>query len=308
MHDLNTAFIFPGQASQKVGMGLDLFQNTEIGRKYYDEANDIMEVDIQNISFNDPEEQLTQTQYTQPAIYIVSVILAELLLEKGFKPAAAAGHSLGEYSALTIGKAFDFKTGLKLVKIRAENMQKAGKIQNGTMAAIIGISNDKILQICKQFNSGGVAVPANFNTPGQIVISGNVDAVEFVMEEAKRSGALKAIKLNVSGAFHSPLMSPVRESLAEILNSIEIQDTVIPIYSNVSANPVTKKNDILNRLIEQLEMPVLWCKTITNMIKHNIDNFVEVGPGRILQGLNRRIDRSVKISGIENLDQITQYV
>ena len=308
MHDLNTAFIFPGQAAQKVGMGLDLFQNTEIGKKYYDEANDIMEVDIQNISFNGPEEQLTQTQYTQPAIYIVSVILGELLLEKGFKPAAAAGHSLGEYSALTIGKAFDFKTGLKLVKIRAENMQKAGKIQNGTMAAIIGISDDKILQICKQCNSGGVAVPANFNTPGQIVISGNVDAVEFVMEEAKRSGALKAIKLNVSGAFHSPLMSPARESLAEILNSIEIQDTVIPIYSNVSANPVTKKNDILNRLIEQLEMPVLWCKTITNMIKNNIDNFVEVGPGRVLQGLNRRIDRSVNISGIENLDQVTQYV
>ena len=305
---MKTAFIFPGQASQKVGMGLDLFQNTEIGKKYYDEANDIMEVDIQNISFNGPEEQLTQTQYTQPAIYIVSVILGELLLEKGFKPAAAAGHSLGEYSALTIGKAFDFKTGLKLVKIRAENMQKAGKIQNGTMAAILGISDRKIEQICEQCNPGGVAVPANFNTPGQIVISGNIDAVEFVMEEAKRLGALKAIKLNVSGAFHSPLMYPARESLAEILNSIEIQDTVIPIYSNVSANPVTKRNDILNRLIEQLEMPVLWYKTITNMIKNNIDNFVEVGPGHILQGLNRRIDRSVKISGIENLDQITQYV
>ena len=305
---MKTAFIFPGQASQKVGMGLDLFQNTEIGKKYYDEANDIMEVDIQNISFNGPEEQLTQTQYTQPAIYIVSVILGELLLEKGFKPVAAAGHSLGEYSALTIGKAFDFKTGLKLVKIRAENMQKAGKIENGIMAAIIGISNDNILQICKQCNSGGIAVPANFNTPGQIVISGNVDAVEFVMEEAKRSGALKTIKLNVSGAFHSPLMSPARESLAEILNSIEIHDTVIPIYSNVSANPVTKRNDILNRLIEQLEMPVLWSKTITNMIKNNIDNFVEVGPGRVLQGFNRRIDRSVKISGINNFDQITQYV
>ena len=305
---MKTAFLFPGQASQKVGMGLDLYHKTEIGKKYYDVANDIMEVDIQNISFYGPEDKLTQTKHTQPAIYIVSVILGELLIGNGLKPEAAAGHSLGEYSALTIGKAFDFKTGLRLVKIRAVNMQKAGKIQKGTMAAIIGISDDKILQICRQCNSGGVAVPANFNTPGQIVISGNVDAVEFVMEEAKRSGALKAIKLNVSGAFHSPLMSPARESLAEILNSIEIHDTVIPIYSNVSAKPVTKRNDILNHLIEQLEMPVLWSKTITNMIKNNIDNFVEVGPGRVLQGLNRRIDRSVKTSGIENFDQIAQYV
>ena len=305
---MNTAFLFPGQASQKIGMGLDLFQRSELGKKYYDLANDILDCDIQDISFNGPEEILKQTKYTQPAIYVVSVILGKLLLDKGFTPTVAAGHSLGEYSALTIGGAFNFRTGLKLVKCRAESMQTAGEIQNGTMAAIIGLSDDEIKSICGSCSNGNVVVPANYNSPGQVVISGEVSAVHLAMNKATEAGARNVIRLNVSGAFHSPLMTPAREALAEILNSIEIRDTIIPVYLNVSAKPVTKRSDIRNGLISQLEKPVLWNKTITTMNKNKINKYVEIGPGRVLQGLNRRINRTFQTTGIETLDDVIHCV
>ena len=305
---MNTAFLFPGQASQKIGMGLDLFQRSELGKKYYDLANDILDCDIQDISFNGPEEILEQTKYTQPAIYVVSVILGKLLLDKGFTPTVAAGHSLGEYSALTIGGAFNFRTGLKLVKCRAESMQTAGEIQNGTMAAIIGLSDDKIQSICGSCSNGNVVVPANYNSPGQVVISGEVSAVHLAMNKATEAGARNVIKLNVSGAFHSPLMTPAREALAEILNSIEIRDTIIPVYLNVSAKPVTKRSDIRNGLISQLEKSVLWHKTITTMNKNKINKYFEIGPGRVLQGLNRRINRTFQTTGIETLDDVIHCV
>ena len=305
---MNTAFLFPGQASQKIGMGLDLFQKSELGKKYYDLANDILDCDIQDISFNGPEEILKQTKYTQPAIYVVSVILGKLLLDKGFTPTVAAGHSLGEYSALTIGGAFNFRTGLKLVKCRAESMQTAGEIQNGTMAAIIGLSDDKIQSICGSCSNGNVVVPANYNSPGQVVISGEVSAVHLAMNKATEAGARNVIRLNVSGAFHSPLMTPAREALAEILNSIEIRDTIIPVYLNVSAKPVTKRSDIRNGLISQLEKSVLWHKTITTMNKNEINKYVEIGPGRVLQGLNRRINRTFQTTGIETLDDVIHCV
>ena len=305
---MNTAFLFPGQASQKIGMGLDLFQRSELGKKYYDLANDILDCDIQDISFNGPEEILKQTKYTQPAIYVVSVILGKLLLDKGFTPTVAAGHSLGEYSALTIGGAFNFRTGLKLVKCRAESMQTAGEIQNGTMAAIIGLSDDEIKSICGSCSNGNVVVPANYNSPGQVVISGEVSAVHLAMNKATEAGARNVIKLNVSGAFHSPLMTPAREALAEILNSIEIRDTIIPVYLNVSAKPVTKRSDIRNGLISQLEKSVLWHKTITTMNKNKINKYFEIGPGRVLQGLNRRINRTFQTTGIETLDDVIHCV
>ena len=305
---MNTAFLFPGQASQKIGMGLDLFQKSELGKKYYDLANDILDCDIQDISFNGPEEILEQTKYTQPAIYVVSVILGKLLLDKGFTPTVAAGHSLGEYSALTIGGAFNFRTGLKLVKCRAESMQTAGEIQNGTMAAIIGLSDDEIQSICGSCSNGNVVVPANYNSPGQVVISGEVSAVHLAMNKATEAGARNVIRLNVSGAFHSPLMTPAREALAEILNSIEIRDTIIPVYLNVSAKPVTKRSDIRNGLISQLEKSVLWHKTITTMNKNKINKYFEIGPGRVLQGLNRRINRTFQTTGIETLDDVIHCV
>ena len=305
---MNTAFLFPGQASQKIGMGLDLFQRSELGKKYYDLANDILDCDIQDISFNGPEEILKQTKYTQPAIYVVSVILGKLLLDKGFTPTVAAGHSLGEYSALTIGGAFNFRTGLKLVKCRAESMQTAGEIQNGTMAAIIGLSDDEIKSICGSCSNGNVVVPANYNSPGQVVISGEVSAVHLAMNKATEAGARNVIKLNVSGAFHSPLMTPAREALAEILNSIEIRDTIMPVYLNVSAKPITRRSDIRNGLISQLEKSVLWHKTITTMNKNKINKYFEIGPGRVLQGLNRRINRTFQTTGIETLDDVIHFV
>ncbi len=288
-------------------MGLDLYHETELGKKYFDLANEIMEFDLQEIIFNGPDETLKMTQFTQPAIYLVSVILGELLLRKNVIPFAAAGHSLGEYSALTISNAFSFETGLGLVKLRAESMQKAGEIMNGTMAAIIGLDKKIIDEICSQSNENEIVVPANFNAPGQIVISGDVDAVRNTMNLAKEAGARKVVELNVSGAFHSPLMSNAKEALTDKLNSIEISDASFPIYSNVTAKPVKKSEEIRERLIQQLENAVLWQDTIMNMVDDGITNFVEVGPGRVLQGLTKRIDRNINSSGIETNNDVNSY-
>ena len=304
---MNTAWIFPGQASQKVGMGLDLFENSTLGKDYFQKANEIMGCDIQSIIFNGPEETLKQTQYTQPAIYIVSVILGELLKEKGFTPSAVSGHSLGEYSALAIANSFDFETGLSLVKVRAESMAKAGEQQAGTMAAIVGLDDETVINICKSYSGEGVVVAANFNSPGQVVISGFPDAVTSVLESSKESGARMAVQLNVSGAFHSPLMTPAREALAERLDSLEILDALYPVFTNVDAQPVTKGNEIKNSLIRQLENPVLWAKSILSMKESGIQCFVEVGPGKVLQGLNKRIDRQLVSKGVDSLDQVEKF-
>ncbi|MEE9572464.1 MAG: ACP S-malonyltransferase [Candidatus Neomarinimicrobiota bacterium] len=304
---MKIAFLFPGQASQKVGMGFDLYHDTDLGKKYFDLANDIMGLDLRDIILNGPDEVLRQTKFTQPAIYLVSVTLGKLLLQKNIVPFATAGHSLGEYSALAISGAFSFEIGLKLVKLRAESMQKAGEIINGTMAAIIGLDKDTLENICRQSNEKGIVVPANFNAPGQIVISGEVEAINYAMNQAKKAGARKVIELNVSGAFHSPLMSYAKEALTDKLNSIEISDTNIPIYSNVAAKPVTKSEDIRENLIQQLDNTVLWQDTILNMIQDGVANFVEVGPGRVLQGLTKRIDRNIKSSGIEINNDVNSY-
>jgi [acyl-carrier-protein] S-malonyltransferase len=304
---MKAAWLFPGQASQKVGMGKDLFDQTDLGKHYFECANEIMGCDIQSIIFDGPEDTLKQTQYTQPSIYIVSVILGELLKEKGFFPNAVAGHSLGEYSALAVANAFDFETGLSLVKVRAESMAKAGEIQEGTMAAIVGMDDEAVTDLCSSYSGNGVVVAANFNSPGQVVISGSPDAVVTVMDSAKESGARMAVQLNVSGAFHSPLMTPAREALAESLDSLEISDSLYPVFTNVDAKPVTQGNDIKDSLIRQLENPVLWAKSILSMKESGIESFVEVGPGQVLQGLNKRIDRKTRSQGVETLEQVERF-
>ena len=304
---MKSAWLFPGQASQYVGMGKDIFDHTDLGKHYFECANDIMECDIQSIIFNGPKEKLKQTQYTQPAIYIVSVILGELLKAKGFSPNAVAGHSLGEYSALAVANAFDFETGLSLVKVRAENMAKAGATQEGAMAAIIGIEDKTISELCSDYSGNGVVVAANYNSPGQVVISGSPEAVESVMDSAKASGARMTVQLNVSGAFHSPLMAPAREALAEMLDSLEISNSLFPVFTNVDAKPVIQGNDIKDSLIRQLENPVLWSKSIFSMKESGIESFVEVGPGKVLQGLNKRIDRKMLSQGEESLEQVKHF-
>ena len=299
-------WLFPGQGSQYVGMGLDLKKHSEKAKEYFDISNEIMNCDIQSIIFNGPEELLKKTEYTQPAIYIVSVITGYLLIDKGLRPTALAGHSLGEYSALAIGGAFDFTTGLKLVKSRSENMANAGMEKSGTMAALVGLDDETVINLCKSYEGNGVVVPANFNSPGQVVISGNINAVEWAITSSKDAGARMAVELNVSGAFHSPLMSPARENLAEMINSLEISDTVYPVFTNVDAKPVIKTIDIKSSLIQQLENPVLWAKSILEMKNKGINHFIEVGPGKVLQGLNKRIDRSIKSQGVDSIIKLEQ--
>ena len=304
---MKNSWIFPGQASQKIGMGKDLYDKTEIGKKYYNIANEILEADIQSISFNGPEEILKKTKYTQPAIFIVSAIIGHAMIEKGYTPDIVAGHSLGEYSALVVSGAFDFSTGLELVKLRAESMQNAGKVNRGTMAAIIGLSSDDVNNLCDEISTEKIVVVANYNTKNQIVVSGHIEAVENLMISAKEFGAKMVIPLNVSGAFHSPLMSPAREALADKLDSIQISDILYPLYTNVDAKPITKGEEIKKSLIRQLESPVQWHNVIQKMIDDGSSHFTEIGPGKVLQGLNRKIDKNISTKGIQTYEDTLNY-
>jgi len=304
---MKNAWIFPGQASQKIGMGKDLFENTKIGKKYYEIANDLLDTDIQSISFNGPEELLKKTKHTQPAIFIVSTIIGKIMIENGYSADGVAGHSLGEYSALVIAGAFDFVSGLELVKTRSKSMHNAGKINPGTMAAIIGMSTNEVENLCNRNSSDHLVVAANYNTENQIVVSGHIEAIENLINNAKEYGARMAVPLNVSGAFHSPLMIPAREELADKLDSVEISDISIPLYSNVDAKPITKGKDIKNSLIRQLESPVLWYNSIQQMIKDGYTSFIEIGPGKVLQGLNRKINSAVSTKGIQSYEDIINY-
>ena len=304
---MKKGWLFPGQASQKVGMGKDFYEETELGKRYFDIADNTLGIDIQNIIFNGPDEKLRLTKHTQPAIFIVSSIISELLMEKGFKPDGVAGHSLGEYSAIVAAQGIDFKTGLELVKIRSESMAKAGQDNPGTMAAIIGMDLESVTTLAQEISTNQIVVAANHNTENQIVISGNINAVQNFTDVAKEHGARMAIPLNVSGAFHSPLMQPAREELADKLDSIQILDINIPLYSNFSAEPTMNGLDIKQSLISQLENPVLWFDSINNMINNGFSLFTEIGPGKVLKGLNKKINKDLDTKNIELYKEFTLY-
>ena len=298
------AFLFPGQGSQYVGMGEDLYKQSDSAKLLYHTASEILGFDLQDISFRGPEDKLMETQFTQPAIFVHSIIVDKFLKDKDIKPDAVAGHSLGELTALVSANVLSFEDSLKLVKVRSTEMANTSKQSPGTMAAILGADNEQLKIICKQ---DGIVVPANFNAPGQIVISGEINAIENAIITAKDIGIRRAITLNVSGAFHSPLMSPARKILSKIINNLRFKDAYIPVFQNVSAEPVTKASIIQENILKQLENPVLWSDTILNMKIHGITDFFEVGPGNVLSGLNRRIYPESTTINCDKLEHLEAY-
>lgn len=300
---MKRALVFPGQASQFVGMGQNTYNEYESVQKLYASANDILGYDIADITFNGPLEALTETRVTQPALFIISAAFFSLI-PKEFKFEMVAGHSLGEYSALFAAGVLSFEDALSIVKVRAEEMQAAGEAQSGTMAAILNMSREDVQKVCLHGSSRGIVQPANYNSPGQIVISGEEEAVYYSMEIAKNLGARKAVALNVSGAFHSPLMAPAVEGLTNAIEKVKFNPASVPVIANVDANACTDPDTIKANLIAQLESPVLWEDSVQKMLTDGITDFVEVGPGRVLQGLIRRIDRNSTISGIGNKEQL----
>ncbi|MCX6639186.1 MAG: ACP S-malonyltransferase [bacterium] len=300
------AFICPGQASQVVGMGKDLADAFPQARQRFAQADDIMRAPLSKICFEGPEELLKQTKYTQAALYVHSAIVADLLAERGIKPEMAAGHSLGEYSALYAAGSIDFEAGLNVVKVRGEGMQFSCEQNPGTMAAVMGLEEDQIRQVCREAASAGIVQPANFNSPGQVVISGSVDGVKKAMDLAKSAGAKLVKELVVSGAFHSPLMEPARESLFAALDVLKISQPCCPVYANVTASPVREPDLIRQRLKEQLLSPVLWMQSIQAMVKDGAQLFLEVGPGQVLTGLLRRIDKSAQGYEVGNPETLSK--
>jgi [acyl-carrier-protein] S-malonyltransferase len=286
------AYIFPGQGAQFVGMGKDLYEHP-LAKELFEKANDIIGFRISDIMFSGTDEELKQTNVTQPAIFLHSVILAKVL-GNDFKPDMVAGHSLGEFSALVSANALSFEDGLRLVIARANAMQKACEIQPSTMAAILGLADEVVEEICAGIEA--VVVPANYNCPGQLVISGSIEGIDEACEKLTAAGAKRALKLNVGGAFHSPLMEPAKVELQAAIESTNILSPICPIYQNVNAKPTTDPAIIKENLIAQLTGPVRWTQTATNMIADGATAFVEVGPGNVLQGLVKKVSREVQTS------------
>ncbi len=289
------AYVFPGQGAQFVGMGKDLYDNSPMARELFERANQLLGFRITDLMFNGTDEDLRQTKVTQPAIFLHSVLLAKTL-GADFKPDMVAGHSLGEFSALVTNGALSFEDGLMLVSKRALAMQKACEAEPSTMAAIVGLDDQIVEEICSGIDE--VVVPANYNCPGQLVISGSIQGIDIACAKLTEAGAKRAIKLSVGGAFHSPLMEPARAELAEAINSTTFTTPVCPVYQNVNATPVSDPEMIKLNLIAQLTAPVRWTQTVRNMIADGCASFTEVGPGQVLQGLVKKVDRSVTTSGI----------
>ncbi|MBD3224951.1 MAG: ACP S-malonyltransferase [Caldithrix sp.] len=303
---MNRAFLFPGQASQHVGMGEDLYKRYELATDRYELAQNVTGIDLKKICFEGPEDELKQTTITQPAIFVHSVIVYELLKTKSILPAAVAGHSLGEYSALVAAGAINFEDGLKLVHLRGKLMQESGNKRPGTMAAIIGLSQEQVGDLCRKFDGKGIIQEANFNSPGQIAISGDAETVRNAIPMAKDMGAKKAVELDVSGAFHSPLMQDAQEKFKQALEQAVFKDAIIPVYTNVEANPTTDREKIKKLLYQQLTKPVLWQQSVEAMINDGFDQFYEIGPGKVLKGLLKRINRSVPCQNIGKVEEIEQ--
>ena len=292
------AFVYPGQGSQFVGMGKDLYENNEKAKELFEKANEILGFRITDIMFEGTDEELTQTKVTQPAVFLHSVISA-LCLGDEFAPTMVAGHSLGELSALVAAGALSFEDGVKLVSARAIAMQKACEAAPGTMAAVIGLPDEKIEEICAEVSTdGNIVVAANYNCPGQLVISGNVDAINAACEKLKAAGAKRALPLKVGGAFHSPLMQPAKEELEKAIKATTFSEPKCPVYQNVDAQPHTDPAEIQANLIAQLTSSVRWTASVQNMIKAGANDFTECGPGKALQGMIGRIDKTVAAHGI----------
>lgn len=289
------AYIFPGQGSQFPGMGKDLYESNPIAKAYFEEANEILGFRITDIMFNGTEEELKQTKVTQPAIFIHSVIKSKVAGE-AFQPDMVAGHSLGEFSALVANKALTFKDGLQLVYKRALAMQKACELQPSTMAAILGLADQVVEDICAGIDE--VVVPANYNCPGQLVISGSIEGINIACEKLKAAGAKRALVLPVGGAFHSPLMEPARQELAAALQSTEFSNPICPVYQNVTATAVSEPVAIRENLIDQLTAPVRWSQSVQAMIADGANIFIECGPGNVLQGLVKKINKEVAVAAV----------
>lgn len=287
------AYVFPGQGAQFSGMGLDLYNQSDVAKELFDSANSILGFKITEIMFNGSAEDLKQTKVTQPAIFLHSVILAKILGDN-FKPEMVAGHSLGEFSALVSTGVISFEDGLKLVSKRATAMQKACDIQKSTMAAVLGLEDSIVEKVCDSID--GVVVAANYNCPGQLVISGEINAINEACEKLKENGARRALVLPVGGAFHSPLMNPAKEELEKAIKNTIFHKPSCPIYQNVTASAVMDDNKIKTNLISQLTSPVRWTHTIQQMVEDGASEFIEVGPGKVLQGLVKKINRESEVS------------